>query len=294
MYHNILCITHLLPICSPATLHILQGTFQRWEQVAVHVKTRSLEEVVALVKDKGAMAAARGKAQDDYKGQQKRRADIGSQVRLRGCQGGRDDRLRASRRRIGCFWWQCGHVMHPRLHTLTQMDLRQDAFTRRETFVANPKLDVAKVISELAVGEALVSMLLDKGIPMPVERAFICPPRSRMGAITAEERDLVRNRSPLGGKYDTRVNRESAFEKLAARAQEKAAEAPASGPGSTPVAKTADSAKPSKLDDFLWGNKRRQGAIEAAAKSATRTVATGLGRQILRGVLGGIFGGKRR
>ena len=167
--------------------------------------------------------------------------------------------------------------------------------TAAETFVSNPKLDVAKVISELAVGEALVSMLLDKGIPMPVERAFICPPRCRMGAITSEEREAVRKRSPVAGKYDTRVNRESAFEMLEKRARENSATAAPTNTGaSTPSGKTTSAPEPpSKLNEFLWGTKRRQGAIEAAAKSATRTVASGLGRQILRGVLGGIFGGKR-
>ena len=193
----------------------------------------------------------------------------------------------------GVILGQLGNRIQHALRAYTPRD-QKSVKSAAETFVANPKLDVAKVISELAVGEALVSMLLDKGIPMPVERAFICPPRARMGAITPEERDTVRNRSPLGSKYDTRVNRESAFEKLAARAQEKAAEAPATKPDATATAIPAGADKPSKLDDFLWGNKRRQGAIEAAAKSATRTVATGLGRQILRGVLGGIFGGKRR
>jgi hypothetical protein len=141
-------------------------------------------------------------------------------------------------------------------------------------------------------------MLLDKGIPKPVERAFICPPRSRMGAITTEERTAVRGRSPVAGKYDKAVNRESAFEMLGKRAEEKAAVVPGDEPTPTrTTGRAATPAKPqpepaSKLDEFLWGTKRRQGAVETAAKSATRTVASGLGRQILRGVLGGIFGGK--
>jgi hypothetical protein len=178
----------------------------------------------------------------------------------------------------GVILGQLGNRIQHALRAYTPRD-QKAVKTAAETFVANPKLDVAKVISELAVGEALVSMLRDKGIPMPVERAYICPPRSRMGAITLEERAAVRGSSPLAGKYDAVVNRESAFEMLKKRADEKA---------------VADSPeKPSRLDEFLWGTKRRQGAIEAAAKSATRTVASGLGRQILRGVLGGIFGGKR-
>src|SRR5262249_59447067 len=76
----------------------------------------------------------------------------------------------------------------------------------------------AQTISQLAVGEALVSTLRDKGVPMPVERTLMAPPRCRMGAITAEERAAVRGRSPVGAKYDTPVNRESAYELLTKRA----------------------------------------------------------------------------
>ena len=113
-----------------------------------------------------------------------------------------------------------------------------------------------------------------------------------MGAITDEERAQVRSRSPVGGKYDTPVNRESAFEMLAARAEQAAAtEAPPAKSGG-PAAK-AEAEPRSKFDEFLWGTKRRQGAVEAAAKSATRTVANGIGRQILRGLLGSLLGGKR-
>ena len=186
---------------------------------------------------------------------------------------------------------QLGNRIQHALRAYTPRD-QKAVKTAAETFVPNPKLDVAKVISELAVGEALTSMLLDKGIPMPVERAFICPPRCRMGAITIEERATVRARSPVGGKYDTGVNRESAFEILAKRADEKTA-APAGKPGAPTPAATPAPEAPSKLNEFLWGNKRRQGAVEAAAKSATRTVANGLGRQLLRGLLGGLLGSKR-
>jgi hypothetical protein len=135
---------------------------------------------------------------------------------------------------------------------------------------------------------------------MPVERIWICPPRSRMGAITPEERAAVRARSTLGGKYDTAVDRESAEELLAARAEEKAAPAgmtvdvPQSGRSKAPPAPRPAPEERGKLDEFLWGTKRRQGAVEAAAKSATRSVASGLGRQIVRGVLGSLFGGKKR
>src|SRR6185436_11982789 len=89
--------------------------------------------------------------------------------------------------------------------------------TAAETFVPNPRLDVADVISTLGVGEALVSTLQDKGVPMPVERTMMAPPRSRIGSITAEERASSRGRSPIGAKYDTAINRESAYEVLAKR-----------------------------------------------------------------------------
>ena len=187
---------------------------------------------------------------------------------------------------------QLGNRVQHALRAYTPRD-QKAVRTAAETFVQNPKLAVAKVIGELGVGEALVSMLLEKGVPMPVERALIAPPRCRMGAITEEERATVRARSPVGGKYDTAVNRESAFEMLAKRAEQAAApDAPAPGPNAP--APKAEPEKPSKFDEFLWGTKRRQGAVEAAAKSATRTVANGIGRQILRGLLGSLLGGKKR
>lgn len=155
-----------------------------------------------------------------------------------------------------------------------------------QTFVANPKLDVAQVISQLGVGEALVSTLQEKGVPMPVERTMICPPRCRMGAITPEERAVVRSRSPVGAKFDTPVNRESAHEILTRRTLEK--EAP------NAKSKPADADRPSegrgKLGELLWGTKRRQGMVETMAKQTVRTIGSQLGRQILRGVLGGILG----
>jgi len=139
-------------------------------------------------------------------------------------------------------------------------------------------------------------MLLDKGIPAPVERAYICPPRCRMGSITDEERATIRKRSPVGGKYDTPIDRESAYEVLNKAVQgEPVKNEKISDKAKTPAAPAAAPAEPpSKLNEFLWGTKRRQGAVEAAAKSATRTVANGLGRQLLRGLLGGLLGGKRR
>jgi hypothetical protein len=193
-----------------------------------------------------------------------------------------------------------GEILGP-LGTRIQHALR--AFTPRdqkavrtaaETFVANPKLDVAKVISELAVGEALVSTLQDKGVPMAVERTLIAPPRCRMGAITPEERAQVRGRSPVGAKYDNRVNRESAYEILGRRSLGTDKNSAAGGGNASANAPKPQDQQPGVLSDLLWGNKRRQGIVEAMAKQAARTVGSEVGRQVLRGVLGTIFGGTRR
>jgi hypothetical protein len=183
---------------------------------------------------------------------------------------------------------QLGNRIQHALRAYTPRD-QKAVRTAAQTFVANGNLDVAKVISQLAVGEALVSTLDEKGVPTPVEHALICPPRCRMGTVTAEERTTIRARSPLGAKYDESVNRESAYEILSRRAaQAKAAEAE---PGS-PRAETPE--ERGMLGDLLWGGKRRQGLVETMAKQAARTVGSQIGRKIIRGLLGGILGGSRR
>lgn len=183
---------------------------------------------------------------------------------------------------------QLGNRIQHALRAYTPRD-QKAVKTAAETFVANPKLNVAEVISQIGVGEALVSTLQDKGVPMPVERTLICPPRCRMGAVTTEERAAIRSRSPIGGKYDSPVNRESAYEILSRRTMEREA----AGPGSN----QAEAEKPPErgvIGDLLWGTKRRQGMVETMAKQAARTVGGQIGRRILRGVLGGILGGSRR
>ena len=195
---------------------------------------------------------------------------------------------------------QLGNRVQHALRAYTPRD-QKAVRTAAETFVPNPALDVASVISQLAVGEALVSTLQDKGVPMPVERTLMAPPRCRMGAITPEERAAVRARSPVGARYDTRVNRESAYEiltKRAAPAPSASAGRPAAPPAETRPAE-APAGQPSApgggaLGELLWGTKRRQGMVETLAKQAARTVGSEVGRQILRGVLGGILGGSRR
>jgi DNA helicase HerA-like ATPase len=183
---------------------------------------------------------------------------------------------------------QLGNRIQHALRAYTPRD-QKAVKTAAETFVVNPNLDVADAISRLGVGEALVSMLQDKAIPMPVERTLICPPRCRMGAVTQDERASVMARSPISGKYDSRINRESAYEILSRRTVER--QAAKSG------ANQAEAEKPSKsggmIGDLLWGTKRRQGMVETLAKQAARTVGSQIGRRVLRGVLGGILGGSR-
>jgi hypothetical protein len=202
---------------------------------------------------------------------------------------------------------QLGNRVQHALRAFTPRD-QKAVRTAAETFVANPKLDVAEVISQLGVGEALVSTLQEKGVPMPVERTLICPPRCRMGAITPEERAAVRSRSPIGGKYDTPVNRESAYEILSRRSE--AADTPAARPERAPAEPRAERAPAppraerapapaptggrGPMGDILWGSGRRQGMVEAMAKQAARTVGGQVGRQLLRGLLGGLLGGARR
>jgi DNA helicase HerA-like ATPase len=194
---------------------------------------------------------------------------------------------------------QLGNRVQHALRAYTPRD-QKAVRTAAETFVPNPALDVAAVISQLGVGEALVSTLQDKGVPSPVERTLIAPPRSRMGAITPDERAAVRSRSPVGSKYDRTVNRESAYEMLTRRATTETA--PPTRPGRpTPVREPTPPPGQSEpvpsgggLGELMWGTKRRQGMVETLAKQTARTVGSEIGRQILRGVLGGILGGTRR
>jgi hypothetical protein len=168
-----------------------------------------------------------------------------------------------------------------------------------DTFRPNPKMNTGEVITQLAVGEALISFLDESGTPNPVERGFVVPPQSRVGAITPQERQQVIEGSVLFGHYEKSVDRESAYERLKGRAQiapipqpNQHGPAPSAqypGPAPTPQGGWTD-ALGSILGTFSGGG-RRQGLAEAMAKSAARAVGSQVGRQIVRGVLGGILGG---
>jgi hypothetical protein len=121
-----------------------------------------------------------------------------------------------------------------------------------------------------------------------VQQTLMAPPQCRIGTITDEERATVRSRSPVGAKYDTAVNRESAYEILKRRAEEASqpAATPTPSAGGTRSAPAADSGMGKTVRDWLFGTGRRQGVLEATAKSTMRTVGNQIGREILRGILG--------
>jgi DNA double-strand break repair helicase HerA and related ATPase len=183
---------------------------------------------------------------------------------------------------------QLGNRVQHALRAYTPRD-QKAVKTAATTMRANPNIDTEKAITELGVGEALISFLDEKGRPNPVERVFVLPPASRIGPITPEERRAVLEASTLNGVYDKPVDRESAYEKLAGRAQRTA---PAGGS----VASGGgfwDSVKDS-LGGLATGSGRKDSLVEAMAKSAARTVGSTVGREIVRGVLGSLLGAKRR
>ncbi len=185
---------------------------------------------------------------------------------------------------------QLGNRVQHALRAFTPRD-QKAVKTAATTLRANPALDVEKAITDLGVGEALVSLLDEKGRPTMVERAFVLPPHSRIGPITTDERTAAMKRSLVAGSYEAVIDRESAYEVLKARRDAAVSASPtaASAPAST------GSIFGGVLDGvFGGGNSRRQSAGEAMVKSAARAIGSEVGRQIMRGVLGSILGGGRR
>src|SRR3954466_10214120 len=179
---------------------------------------------------------------------------------------------------------QLGNRVQHALRAFTPKD-QKAVKTAADTMRANPNLKAERVITELEVGEALISLLDEKGRPCMVERAYIVPPSSQLGPVTDAERAQFVRSSPVFGKYETAVDRESAYEKLTQRTEAKPAQAEQS---SNPVS------------DILFGKtgprggKQSQGVLEALTKSAARSIGSELGRQLLRGVLGSILGGGKK
>jgi len=199
---------------------------------------------------------------------------------------------------------QLGNRVQHALRAFTPRDqaaVKSAATTMR----VNPQIDMERAITELAVGEALVSLLDAGGRPSITQRVFVIPPGSQIGPITPEQRQALMANSLVAGVYEKTVDRESAYKKLKAGAQASAA----AGGGSTPAAGTvpgggampagtAEGGLLGTLKNVLLGSTgprggKHEGLAESAARSAFRTIGSSVGRELVRGVLGGLLGGNR-
>ncbi len=183
---------------------------------------------------------------------------------------------------------QLGNRVQHALRSFTAKD-RRAVRAAAENFRENPAFDAREVITELGVGEALVSLLDAKGVPTVVDRALIRPPSSRLGPLLAQERAQALAASPLAGRYDQAVDRHSAFEMLAERAraaarEEAAADAPRRDP------------EPARRGGAAGGRsgsgRTRQGLMETLARSVARSVGSTIGRRLVRGLLGSLMKGR--
>jgi DNA helicase HerA-like ATPase len=173
---------------------------------------------------------------------------------------------------------QLGNRVQHALRAFTPRD-QKAVKAAAQTFRSNPKVNVEAAITELGVGEALVSFLDDHGRPSIVERALVRPPASQFAPLTPEERQEVMRRSPVSGRYEQTADRESAYERLSARV---AGVEPSAGPPPLP----SDAALPPKL-----ASRRAPNVVEAVAMSAARAIGSQVGRELIRGVLGSLLGG---
>jgi DNA helicase HerA-like ATPase len=159
-----------------------------------------------------------------------------------------------------------------------------------KSFRENPDVDTVKTITELGVGEVLISLLDEKGVPTMVDRAFVVPPVSQIGPITPEQRSQLIAGSLVAGIYDNEIDRESAFEMLSKRAEEKAA-----ADAEVEAAKAAEKEAAQKAKEERAAARAPDTLVESIGKSVARSASSSIGRQIgnqiVRGILGGIFGG---
>jgi len=196
---------------------------------------------------------------------------------------------------------QLGNRVQHALRAFTPRDQKAVA-AAASTMRANPTLDVQTAITELAVGEALVSLLDEKGRPSVTERVFVLPPGSHIGPITPEQRKALIAGSLVAGVYEKTVDRESAYEKLKGRtaaAADAAQSLPQQVPGTTPATPESGGGLMGSLGSILFGSTgprggKHEGLAESAARSAVRSVGSAVGREIVRGVLGSLLGGGRR
>ncbi len=188
-------------------------------------------------------------------------------------------------------------------HALRAFSVRDQKAVKAaaETMRDNDRIDEATVITELGVGEALVSCLDEKGSPSVVERAFIIPPQGQIGPIDESQRRALIQSSLVAGIYEQQVDRESAYEIIKARAAQATMQAEANAQAAMRAqteSQQANSGVGSIIGNILngapgTGGRRREGAMEALAKSTARAIGSQIGRAVIRGVLGSILGGRR-
>jgi uncharacterized protein len=197
---------------------------------------------------------------------------------------------------------QLGNRVQHALRAFTPRD-QKAVKAAASTMRANPKLDIETVITELAVGEALVSLLDAKGRPSVTERVFVIPPGSQIGPIAPEQRKALIAGSLVAGVYEKAVDRESAYEKLKGRAAAAPTtpapgrtmdDAPAASPAGTPTPTGGGGWLSDVAGGLLRGSGRKDSVLETVAKSAARSIGSTVGREIIRGVLGSILGGGSR
>jgi DNA double-strand break repair helicase HerA and related ATPase len=189
---------------------------------------------------------------------------------------------------------QLGNRVQHALRAFTPRD-QKAVRAAAQTMRANPAFNTEKAIMELSVGEALVSLLDENGRPAMVERAFILPPASRIGPATEAERESMIKSSVLFGNYEQILDRESAYEIISRRTAESRGRNEAEAePNSSRGGDVMD-----MLGDMLLSRTgprggHRPGILESIAKNAARSIGSHVGREISRGVLGSIFGGRKR
>ena len=192
---------------------------------------------------------------------------------------------------------QLGNRVQHALRAFTPRDQKAVKATA-QTMRQKPGLDIETAITELAVGEALISLLDSKGRPSVTERVYVLPPGSQIGPITPEQRQALLKNSLVAGVYEKVQDRESAYEKLQSRVQA-GATAAQTLPGGGAMGQTDSGGIMGGLKDVLFGTTGPRGGVhdglaQSMAKSAVRTIGSTVGREIIRGVLGSLFGGRRR
>ena len=192
---------------------------------------------------------------------------------------------------------QLGNRVQHALRAYTPRDQKAVKATA-QTMRQKPGLDIEAAITELAVGEALVSFLDDKGRPSVTERVYVLPPGSQIGPITPQQRQQLLQDSLVTGVYEKEIDRASAYEMLQERAGAAASQAN-TAPNGGAAGPSAFGGMLGGLNDMLFGSTGPRGAkhdglAQSMAKSAVRTMGSSVGREIIRGVLGNLFGGKKR